>query len=191
VYSTEFKAGAAVTQPSYASLTIRTVVVHTVTYFVVGLLAFVLLRYDRLYAEPGLSAYMRATDDAWVMAGPMLQPVRGVLFASGFYVLREPLFNDRRGGLVMWWMLLVVGVLSTFGPSPSSLEGLVYTRVPVRTQMLGLPEALLQSLLMSVVLFVWVRHPGKRWLSWLLGALFVITMVLPTLGLLTREGRPN
>ena len=178
-------------QLSFLSLTLRTVVVHTVTYFIVGLLAFSLLRYDQLYAEPPLSAYMRATDDAWVMAGPLFQPLRGVLFASIFYLLREPLFGRRRGWLVMWSMLLVVGVLSTFGPSPSSLEGLIYTRIPLATQMVGLPEAVLQSLLLSVVLVGWVRHPDKRWISWLLGVLFVIALLLPTLGLFMRNGRPT
>lgn len=180
-----------VTKQSYISLTVRTIVVHTVTYFVVGVLALVLLRYDRLYAEPALSGYMRATNDPWVMAGPLFQPIRGVLFASVLYLLREPVFGHRRGWVVMWWMLIVLGVLSTFGPAPSSLEGAVYTRIPLGKQLLGLPEAVVQSLLLSVLLFVWVRHPEKRWLNWLFGVLFVIVMVLPALGLLTRQGRPN
>jgi hypothetical protein len=88
-------------------------------------------------------------------------------------------------------MLLALGVFSTFGPSPGSIEGMIYTKVPLRTQLLGLPEVILQSLLLSVLLFVWVRHPERRWLTWLFGVLFAIVMLLPTLGLLTRGGRPS
>src|SRR4051794_13411825 len=126
-------------QPGYLSLTLRTVVVHTVTYFLVGLLALVFLRYDRLFAGPELATYMRPTDDVWVFAGPLFQPVRGLVFASVFYLLRGPLFGQRRGWLVMWWLLVGIGIVSTFGPAPGSIEGMVYTRVPVRTQLVGLP----------------------------------------------------
>ena len=178
-------------QPSFRSLALKTIVVHTVTYFLVGLMALTLLGYEQLFAKPQLAAYMRQTDDPWVMAGPLFQPIRGVLFASVFYLLRERLFGQRLGWLVMWWMLVALGILSTFGPSPGSLEGMIYTRVPWREQFVGLPEGLVQTLLLSVVLVFWVRHPEKRWLNWLLGVLFVLVMLLPALGLATQQGRPN
>jgi hypothetical protein len=172
-------------------LTLRTVVVHTVTYFVVGLLAFVLLRYGQRFAEPPLSAYMRQTDDPWVMAGPLVQPLRGLLFVSAFYLLREQLFGHRHGWLLMWWLLVALGILSTFGPSPGSVEGMIYTRLSWRDHVFGLPEAVVQALLLSILLFYWMRHPEKRWLSWLLGVLFVLVMLLPALGLVTQQARPN
>jgi hypothetical protein len=177
-------------QPSFWSLALKTAIVHTVTYFVVGLTAFLLLDYERLFAKPQLAAYMRQTNDPWVMAGPLFQPIRSVFFASVFYWLRERLFAQRLGWLVMWWMLVAVGILSTFGPSPGSLEGMIYTRIPWWEQVVGLPEVLVQSLLLSVLLVYWVRHPEKRWLSWLLGMLFVLVILLPTLGLMTQR-TPN
>lgn len=176
---------------NFVPLATRTVVVHTVTYFVVGLLAFVFLRYGQRFAEPSLSAYMRQTDDPWVMSGPLFQPLRGLIFASVFYFLREQLFGHRYGWLLMWWLLLALGVLSTFGPSPSSVEGMIYTRLSWRDHVFGLPESVVQSLLLSVLLFYWMRHPEKRWLSWLLGVLFVLVMLLPVLGLVTQQARPN
>lgn len=178
-------------QPSYLSLTLRTIVVHTITYSLVGALAFVLLRYEHLFAQPPLSAYMRRTDDPWVMAGPLFQPIRGALFGSVFYLLRDSLFGRRNGWLTMWWLLVALGVLSTFGPSPGSLEGMVFTRVPWRTHLAGLPEVIVQALLLAGALSFWVRRPEKRWLNGLLGALFALALLLPALGLLTRQGRPN
>ena len=172
-------------RPTLAGLTIRTIVVHTVTYFVAGILAYTLGDYERTYSEPPLSHLMRPTSDPWVMAGPLLQPVRGVIFALALYPLRSVLFAERRGWATLWWLLLALGVLSTFGPAPGSVEGLIYTVIPPRAQLLGLWEVLLQSLLFSVVLFHWVNHPGKRWLGWTLGIAFCVVMALPVLGLLT------
>ena len=173
------------TRITLPSLTIRTVVVHTVTYFVAGLLAYTLNDYERMYAEPPLSYFMRPTTDRWVMAGPLLQPIRGVIFALAFYPLRSVLFGTRRGWLTLWWLLLALGVLSTFGPAFGSVEGLIYTVIPAREQLLGLWEVVLQSLLFSFILFHWVNAPRKRWLSWTLGVAFGVALLLPVLGLLT------
>ena len=158
-----------------SSLTVRTVVVHTVTYFVAGILAYTLGGYQETFAQPPLSYFMRPTSDRLVMAGPLFYPLRSVLFA------------ERRGWLILWWLLLALGVLNTFGPAAGSVEGLIYTIIPPLTQMRGLWEVLLQSFLFSGVLFHWVNHPEKRWLNWTLGIAFGIVMILPVLGLLTTQ----
>jgi hypothetical protein len=118
------------------------------------------------------------------MAGPLFQPVRGIIFALAFYPLRSVLFSERRGWLILWWLLLALGVLSTFGPAPGSVEGMIYTIIPPLTQMRGLWEVLLQSFLLSFLLFYWVKHPEKRWLSWTMGSAFCIVIAFPLLGLL-------
>jgi hypothetical protein len=174
------------TPPTLPGLVVKTVIVHTVTYFIAGILAYTLGDYATAYAQPPLSYFMRPTTDAVVMAGPLFQPIRGVIFALAFYPLRTVLFAPRRGWLVMWWLLLALGILSTFGAAQGSVEGLIYTIVPAAKQILGLWEVVLQSLLLSVVLHHWVTRPDKRWLSWTLGAAFVLVMTLPLLGLATR-----
>lgn len=169
------------------TLTLKTVVVHTITYFVAGILAYTLGDYETTFSQPPLSSFMRPTTDPLVMVGPLLQPVRGVIFALAFYPLRNVLFAERRGWLTLWWLLLALGVLSTFGPAPGSVEGLIYTVIPPLQQILGLWEVVLQSFLLSVVLYYWVNHPGKTWLSWTLGIAFSILMILPLIGLLVSQ----
>jgi hypothetical protein len=171
-------------QVTLSSLTVKTVVLHTVTYLVAGLLAYTLGGYEKTFSEPPLSYFMRPTSDRLVMAGPLFQPIRGVIFALALYPLRSVLFAERRGWLILWWLLLALGVLSTFGPAPGSVEGLIYTIIPPRAQILGLWEVLLQSLLFSVVLFHWVNRPEERSMNWILGIAFVIAMILPVMGLL-------
>jgi hypothetical protein len=170
-------------RPTLATLTAKTVVVHTVTYFIAGFLAYTLGGYEQTYAQPPLSYLMRPTTDRWVMAGPLFQPLRGVVFALALYPLRSILFGARRGWLILWWLLVALGVLSTFGPAPGSVEGLIYTVIPARDQILGLWEVLLQSFLFAVVLVHWVRRPEQRWLGWTLGVAFCVVMILPLLGL--------
>jgi hypothetical protein len=167
-----------------SSLTVKTVVVHTVSYFVAGLLAYKLGGYENTFSRPPLSYLMRPTSDRWVMAGPLFQPIRGVIFALALYPLRSVLFAERRGWLTLWWLLFALGVLSTFGPAAGSVEGMIYTIIPPLTQMLGLWEVVLQSFLLSFVLYHWVNHPEKRWLDWTLGIAFFIVIILPVLGLL-------
>lgn len=172
---------------SLSVLTLKTVIVHTITYFVAGVLAYTIGGYEKAFSQPPLSYFMRPTSDPLVMAGPLFQPIRGVIFALALYPLRKVLFVERRGWLILWWLLLALGVLSTFGPAPGSVEGLIYTVIPPLTQILGLWEVLLQSLLFSVILFYWVNHPEKRWLNWTLGIAFSIVVILPLLGLLVGE----
>jgi hypothetical protein len=127
---------------------------------------------------------MRQTDEPLVMAGPLFQPVRALLFGVAFYLLREPLLRAGRGWLVLWLLLVAVGVLGAFGPAPGSVEGMVYTTLPLRFHVESLPELLVQSLALAALLWYWVNHPGKRWLTWGLGVAFVAAMFLPALGLL-------
>jgi hypothetical protein len=176
-------------QPSFSTLAVKTIVTHSVTYMILGLLASTLLDYGHLFADSSLNLLMRPVSDPLVMAGPLFQPVRGFLFGIVFYLLREPFFEKKNGWLLMWTVLVIVGILNTFGPTPGSVEGIIYTILPLWVHLRGLPEVLLQSLCLSLVLFYWVNHPGKRWLNWAMGIAFFINITLPVLGLLLGPAR--
>ncbi|WP_437603112.1 hypothetical protein [Sorangium sp. So ce590] len=166
---------------------VKTVVTHSVTYTIVGLLASSLLDYTRFFAESSLNLLMRPTSDPWVMAGPLFQPIRGIVFGGVFYMLREPFFGTKSGRLVMWSTLVAIGILGTFGPAPGSIEGMLYTTLPAWVHLRGLPEVLLQSLFLSLLLYYWVNNPQKRWVRWTMGIAFSILLALPIIGLLARQ----
>ena len=173
-------------QPRFVAPAAKTMVCHTLTYFIMGALAAHFLNYAALMARP--ESGMRPFTSPWVMAGPLFQPLRGLVFALVFYPLRGCLFGRKNGWLLMGWMLIALGMLSTFGPASGSIEGMIYTPVPILSQLRGWWEVVPQALLLSALLCYWVNHPGKKWLSWLLGIVFFIMMALPILGLLTRKG---
>ena len=173
-------------QPRFLALAAKTMVSHTLTYFIMGLLAAHFLNYAALMARP--DSGMLPITSPWVMAGPVLQPLRGLIFALVFYPLRESLFGRKRGWLLMAWMLIALGILSTFAAASGSVEGMIYTPAPILLQLRGWLEVVPQALLLSALLCYWVNHPEKKWLNWLLGVVFFIAMALPILGLLTRKG---
>ncbi|MGH7951969.1 MAG: hypothetical protein ACREFE_08625 [Limisphaerales bacterium] len=170
-------------QPTARDIIIKTAITHTVTYFVMGILAFYIFDYAHLYSETGLKYIMRPTTDPLVMAGPLFQPIRGLIFGVAFFILRRSFWGQRRGWLLMWAVLVCLSILGTFGPSASSLEGMIYTTLPLRLHLIGLPEVLLQSFLLSFIVFHWVGNP-KKWLGWVMGSLFVLVLLVPILGLL-------
>jgi hypothetical protein len=169
---------------TFWGLTVKTIVVHTATYFIMGLLALTFLDYGNAFAEPVTREYMRQVDEPIVALGPSLQFIRGILFAVVFYLLRDVLFGRKNGWLIMWVMLVLVGILSTFAAAPGSVEGLLYTKMPVGLQISGWLEVMLQALLLSVILFYWVNHPEKKWLAWVLGIIFGLVILFSAMGFL-------
>lgn len=69
---------------TFSSITWKTTLVHTVTYFIVGLLSFLLLDYSTNYADPVVSTSLWQTDHPMVTAGPLFQVPRGFLFGIVF-----------------------------------------------------------------------------------------------------------
>lgn len=127
---------------------------------------------------------MRQTDDPLARAGPLFQPLRGLLFGFIFYLLRDVFFLENNGWLVMWTNLVVVGIISTFAPAPGSIEGFVYTKLtPKKSGIGGMVEVLVQSFLLSTITYYWVTNFELLWLNRVLEILFIISIALPILGL--------
>lgn len=169
------------------SVMVRAIIVHTGTYTAVGWTAFTVFKYGRAIREdPIRNATMRPTDAPVVRAGVLFQPLRGALFGVVFYLLRDVVFVPG-GWWVLWLTLVFLGILSTFAPANSSIEGLIYLE-PSPTGYLwgGVVEILTQSFLLAVLTFAWVVHPSA-WLNGLLGTLFVLALALPALGLLASK----
>jgi hypothetical protein len=151
--------------PTIWAVLIKTMVTHTATYFIVGLVASTVFDYADLFAHTSLNLFMRQLTDPFVVAGPLFQPLRGALFGVVFYLLRDSIFQKKNGWLVLWLVLVALGILGPFGPTPGSLEGLIYTVVPLSIQLKVLPEVIVQALALAVVLVYCVNHPERRWLS--------------------------
>jgi hypothetical protein len=131
----------------------RTMIVHTVTYFIAGLIAFSVFNYSASLSEPGLSSLMHPVDDPLVQAGVLFQPIRGVLFGAVFLLLADSIFKKRQGWIMLWFTLVVLGIFSTFGPAPESIEGFIYTRRTFDGLWGRMVEVLAQSFVLATLTF--------------------------------------
>jgi hypothetical protein len=171
-------------RPSLLELSVKTIVVHTATYFLMGLIASTYMDYAEKYALPWMACWMRQFGDPLLTAGAIFQPLRGIVFALAFYPLRKVLFGKKNGWLIMAWLLIGLGILAPFGPPPGSIEGFVYTIIPISEQLAGYLEIVPQALLLAAGLYHWVNNPGKKWLSWVLGIAFALAVLFSILGVL-------
>ncbi|GAP18831.1 hypothetical protein [Levilinea saccharolytica] len=172
-------------QPSFRSILYRTVVTHTVTYFAVGVAASLLFGYADRMIRPDVAPIVRKMTDPILIASPLFQPLRAALFAVVFYLLRDVLFNNRKGWLILWCMLVVFGVLAPFSASWGGMEGMIFFNLPLGDHLAGWPEVFTQTLLLSVLLTYWADHPQSKRLQVILLVGFVLTVLLPVLALLT------
>jgi hypothetical protein len=146
----------------FSSFAWKVVSLHMFTYSIVGATAYFTFNYKALFESSEFACFMRSMDSPWVAAGPGLQLVRGLLFAAVLYPFLGFFLDRRHGGLLLWSLFLGLSILGQVGPSPGSLEGMIFTQVPLIGHLITLPEVVLQTLLFSTGLIAWCRRPA-RW----------------------------
>ena len=161
----------------------RATAIHMITYFAVGILAMNVLDYENLFVNEHLKGFMRPTGDPVTALGPGLQLIRGLIFGLVLWPFSEVFLNRKAGWLPLWLLLAGLGIFSTFGPAIGSVDGMIYTLIPVREQLVYLPELLLQSFLLALLLWLWYRKPHIAW-NILAGLLLALILFLSLVGYL-------
>lgn len=141
---------------------LRVTLAHMATYVLAGLCAMTFLDYAALWQTPEFAHY-RPLDSPWIAAGPALQVVRGLIFALALWPFHAVFLDQPRGALSLWGLLVGLGILSIYGAGPGSVEGLIYTTIPLRSHLWGLPEVLVQSGAFAFGLVGWYRRPHRAW----------------------------
>ena len=154
---------------------------HLVTYFITGVLAYTLLEYETLFQTGAFACLMRPISSRWVAAGPALQVIRGLIFAVALYPFQSVFLNGRQGWLKLWGLLVGLAIFSTAGAAPGSVEGMIYTKIPLGSQLIGLPELLLQTLTFCLLVTAWHRHPHRAW-AIVMGGLMILGILLSLAG---------
>jgi hypothetical protein len=98
---------------AFLRFTWKVAITHTLTYFIFGLVMSNLFHYDRLFEQDVIRDFMRPIDSPYVLVGPLLQPLRGLLFAIALWPIRNLILEKRHGWLILWNILVMVGILST------------------------------------------------------------------------------
>lgn len=146
---------------TFLTFALRVIIAHTVSYFIFGLLMSNVFDYGEIFRREIIRDYMLPIDEHNVLIGPFLQPVRGLIFAIGLWPIRGFLIEKKRGWLILWGLLVTIGILSTPAASPGSIEGMLYSRLPMWYHLIGYPEITLQTLFFSIWLVWWERQAEK------------------------------
>ncbi len=156
---------------------------HMISYFIMGIIASTILDYKGSFETPPLSYLMKPVDSPWVAVGPILQIVRGLIFSIALWFFKDNFLYTKYGWLKLWGLIVGLSVLSTTGPAPGSIEGMIYTKIPMESQLKGYFEILPQTFLFSVFVCYWYGKPKKLW-NILSIVLVSIIVILCTLGVL-------
>ena len=162
----------------------RVTSIHVITYFVIGVLSMTVFNYRDFFASGTLGSIMKPIDSPWVVLGPGLQLVRGLIFGIVLLPFRTVFLSKENGWLNLWFLFIGLSILSTFGPAIGSIDGMIYTTVPIKEQLTFLPELIVQSFLLSFLLYQWYKRPKKAFktASVILVALIVLTSIVGFLG---------
>ena len=104
--------------------------------------------------------------EGWIaglqLAGPLFQFVRGPLFALALYPFYDILFGKKKGWLYLWGVFVILVGFNSIVPGPGSIEGMVFTTLPMWFHLIGIPELVIQALLLSGILYAWINKPDTR-----------------------------
>jgi hypothetical protein len=138
----------------------RITATHTISYFIAGIFAILVLRYDEIFGTGALS-FMRPTNSPWVAAGPGLQVIRGLLLSLFLFPFRSVFFESNNGWIKFWLLSFGLSYLLTISAATGSFEGVIYTIIPIKYHLLGLPEIVLYMTLFTVFMWGWYKKPKK------------------------------
>jgi hypothetical protein len=192
----------------FVRFSVHVIVLHVATYLVFGFIFSRIFRYDALFQMDVIRDYMRSYESSMTsIIGPFLmQPLRGLLLAVAIWPLRSFLLEKRNGWFVLWILFVVFGILSPPSAAPGSIEGVLYSRLPLWYHLIGLPEIMLQTLAFSFLILAWERqslspagsfeqaHPtfsewvkavmasSFGWIGYAIGGLLSVVLVQATTG---------
>ncbi len=142
---------------NFFKFSLKAMLVHTITYFIFGIILSNIFDYQEIFEMEIIRDFMRSYDSPMIMLGPLLQPIRGFVFALGIWPIREMIFRKKYGWLILWNIIVVFGIISTPSAAPASIEGVIYSKLPLWYHFIGFPELLLQTLTFSLWLYFWNR----------------------------------
>ena len=141
----------------------RITAIHVITYFIIGIITMNIFDYQSVFANGNLGSFMKNLDSPWVALGPSLQILRGSIFAIVLWPFKSIFLHGEYGWFKLWLLFIGLSILATFGPAIGSIDGMIYTTIPISQQILFLPELIIQSFLLSFFIFYWYNKPKKAY----------------------------
>ena len=139
----------------------RSIVLHVVTYMVIGAVSYWLVA-KRYWTGPEALPWLRDPEGAFVQRWFLpAQIVRGAIYGIALFPLRNALLDMRRsGGAVIATLLLLIGSIAGIS---GDIETWVYsTTFHLGLFMAHLPEVVVQTLTYGYLLLAWERRVDRK-----------------------------
>jgi len=104
------------------------------------------------------------------------------------YPFRNVFLNRKYGWMYLWGLFFGLAILNAPGPAPGSIEGMVFTVIPLWLQIAFLPETVLQTLALSFLIYLWQNRPDDKKLLILFLILLIVILAFSALGVLFGGG---
>ena len=157
---------------------------HIITYFLMGIIASNLLNYEEVFNS---SETLRPFNSPWIAAGPALQIIRGLIFALALWYFKDNFLFQKYGWIKLWGLMVGLCILSTTAAASGSIEGFIYTTIPIKEQVKGYIEVIPQVGPFSFFVCYWYAHPKKLW-NVLSIILVVLGIFMSLMGVLAANG---
>jgi len=141
----------------------RVVALHTISYFVAGIVALIFMGYRELFSSDILSTLMRPVDSTIVALGPSLQIILGLFMSFFLFPFRSIFLEKKNGWIYLFFLIVGFTFFAPQLPGPGSFEGILYTILPWQAHIIGLPEMFIYSFLFSTGIYWWYKKPKKAW----------------------------
>ena len=141
--------------------------VHTITYLIVGMIAYPLLTKDFYIGENAVfSSFMVTQEDGelwnnvlvWILPGQLL---RGILIGLAFYPFYSVLnsWTYQKRFLTIFSIYTIIGFWASTVAAPGTIDGMIYMRpeITLMTHFKVQPEILIQGLLLSAWISKWMK----------------------------------
>ena len=165
----------------------RITAAHTIAYFCAGIFALLMVDYEDWFSEGAISSFMLPTDTPIVALGPALQIIRGLIMGLVLMPFRNVIIGGNHGFFKLWLLVMGLSVFSTFAAAMGSLDGFIYTNVPMIEQIMGYPEALLWATLFVGILKVFYTVERKA-INITAVVIFILVILLSIMGYLDGLG---
>lgn len=136
---------------------IKVTVAHFVSYLICGLIFSKLFNYEVLFKLDNVQYFMRDAYGNSSLIGPFVQIIRGALIGFILLILKDNILKKKNSWLYLWIIFAGLGIVCTPGAAPASIEGIVYSQLPLEFHLKTAPELLVQTLLFSL----WVTGDFK------------------------------
>lgn len=136
---------------------IKATVAHFVSYLICGLIFSKLFNYEVLFKLDNVQYFMRDAYGNSSLIGPFVQILRGAIIGCILLILKDNVLKMKNSWLYLWIIFAGLGIICTPGAAPASIEGVVYSQLPLEFHLKTAPELIVQTLLFSL----WVTGDFK------------------------------